>query len=193
MITKYINSKYLTLFVLVVALTAVLALGSQSWAFPGAPTSSSDHASAAEPRPALQPGVSSRPSDPGPDQERSREAEVPVSVDALINPPPKDDRIFRVGPALKLEDADSDKGRSGDRKATDNGQELDLEISKAGDPQKREAGEDAPENKWTQMELDQDGTYIFFGESAEAEESLKATEKPKLTDYGVGIGKKWHF
>ena len=43
------------------------------------------------------------------------------------------------------------------------------------------------------MDLDQKGTYLFFGEGTEADETLNGTETPAWPDYGVGIGKKWHF
>jgi hypothetical protein len=46
---------------------------------------------------------------------------------------------------------------------------------------------------WIQMDLDQNGTYLFFDESVEAEEMLNPTESHRLRDYGVGIGKRWHF
>ncbi len=114
-------------------------------------------------------------------------------VDALINPPPKNDRIFHVGPQAERADHDRTEERSGGRQLAGGSQQSDLTASATDEAQKPEVEEAAPEEKWIQMDLDQKGTYLFFGEDTETDETLNGTETPAWPDYGVGIGKKWHF
>lgn len=50
-----------------------------------------------------------------------------------------------------------------------------------------------PGDRWTYLHLDQDGTYLFLGESPPTVEQIPfADENDPLPD-GIGIGKKWRF
>ncbi len=124
------------------------------------------------------------------DKVRPQESEIDAIVEAIVNRQPIDNRLFLIGPAPASEQA----GKSGDpakrHQATDGEPSHERATTAAAET---EAEETVLEDNWVQMDLDEDGTYLFVGEDAEDDEALNDDEMLDLDNIGVGIGKKWHF
>lgn len=114
-------------------------------------------------------------------------ADADRAVDLLINPPPKNAHLFRVGRMPRPEPSGNSERPVSIPDHTASNAGTDREAGGNTHPGVSEAADD-----WIQMDLDQNGTYLFFDDSVEAEEMLNLTEPQKLLEYGVGIGKRWH-
>ncbi len=124
------------------------------------------------------------------DQGRPQANEVDRIVEAIVNRPPIDDRLFLVGPRPAPEKGGKPGGPAEELSSTDNERQPGLDASAAA---VAEAEQTVLEDNWVQMDLDRDGTYLFLGEGTEDDASLNDNEMLDLDDIGVGIGKKWHF
>lgn len=189
MITHFLNCRTILLFVMVMILAAVPAMAFQ--AAPAVPESTSErgaHHSASQ--------VDSPSKQLAADAEQGVPSATATEkiVDALISPPVKNDHIFNIGPHLDGQDHDRTTKRSRDRQPAEGIPHLDPNAPAAGHTPNKEVHEASlKEEKWIQMDLDQNGTYLFFGESTETDETQNGTDTSTWPDYGVGIGQKWHF
>ena len=66
------------------------------------------------------------------------------------------------------------------------------------DPYQIAAAEDLIQDEraasdWIELEIDKDGTYLFFGDVDDAEPALLGPPEEHILPGGIGLSKKWHF
>lgn len=130
--------------------------------------------------------------------DQTRQAHAAASgdetVERLINPRPKNEHLYHIGPAFQDDEPDAADSQTAGPNNLASAQDGD--VDKFLNSESKIAGDEvaSPEDEWIQMDIDQNGTYLLFGEGNGAEDMLlNPTEMERLFDTGVGVGKKWHF
>lgn len=116
---------------------------------------------------------------------------APEAIEVLFVITPKNRSLFQVG-RVALSD-----GKDGKR---DNGQPADLgekqkESKLAGDLHSSDAASEFldQDEGWYYMNIDQDGTYLFFGDLPDTDDMMTNGDESDFMPDGVGIGKRWRF
>jgi hypothetical protein len=98
---------------------------------------------------------------------------LPLDLDGLLDDAPKNDRLFHVGrlprPAVAK---DLPPGA-----AAVEGLNQDERLS----------------SDWIELEIDKDGTYLFFGDVDDAGPTLLGPPEEHMMPGGIGLSKKWRF
>lgn len=116
------------------------------------------------------------------------------TVDSLLNPQPKNEFLYHIGPALQEGEPHGAESRAAGQAHRASTQNIEAENGPSAESNHIEDEFAPAQDDWIQMDIDQEGTYLFFGESDDADEKLmNPTEMRGLIDSGLGIGKKWHF
>ena len=116
---------------------------------------------------------------------------APCSIDEMLSRIPKNRQLFHVGREALIEDRDEKKeddssaGVTG--KQTASAAEANINSSAATSEFL------IRDEHWYYMNIDQDGTYLFFGDMLEEDESTTGMGEDDFHLDGIGIGKKWRF
>lgn len=112
-------------------------------------------------------------------------------IDAMLSMTPKNPRLFQVGRAVISEDQDEKKENTSPPGATEKPTASDGEA--AVKPSDTDSGALLRDDNWLYMNIDKEGTYLFFGDMRDADEPLTNLDEEGLLPEGLGIGKRWWF
>lgn len=116
---------------------------------------------------------------------------VSDSIDDMVSMTPKNRQLFHVGRDALSDDLDQQKkgGSSpgATEKQTASAAVVDTNPSDAASEFLRR------DEDWYYMNIDQDGTYLFFGDMLEEDESTTGMDEDEFLPDGIGIGKRWRF
>ena len=181
--------RYFRPIALAFIMAVFLVFAVRGWAFQGEPKAASE-ASSPSSAPVSKIRTSSGELNADFDEGRPQAGDTDKIVEAIVNRQPLNERLFLIGPGPTVEKAPKSGDPAKRRHANDGAHPSDRDTSAAAET---EAAETVLEDNWVQMNLDEDGTYLFVGEGAQGDEALTDNEMLDLDDIGVGIGKKWHF
>ena len=99
--------------------------------------------------------------------------DVDLDLEALLGDTPKNERLFHVGRLPRL------AGAKDQTPAAAAAEDLIQDERAASD--------------WIELEIDKDGTYLFFGDVDDAEPALLGPPEEHILPGGIGLSKKWHF
>lgn len=127
---------------------------------------------------------------PDDDAERYRDLDA---IDAILFSKPQKPQLFQIGRHALAEDREDNienappGGTTQVGHATVDGEQVSLFNLNTESLSQDE--------RWYYMNIDQDGTYLFFGdgEMPEADEPGGNPADEELVPDGIGIGKKWYF
>ena len=111
------------------------------------------------------------------------------AMDAVLAMTPINRPLFQVGRIALLNDraGKKDKESSTGEKQVESEFELDFKSSDA------ESGLLDRDDRWYYMNIDQDGTYLFFGDAPVTDERMINGDENGFLPEGIGIGKRWLF
>jgi hypothetical protein len=103
-------------------------------------------------------------------------------IDAMLSMAPKNRELFRIGRETISDDQDEKKENA----------------YSPGVTEKQTVSDTASEillrdEHWFYMNIDKEGTYLFFGDVGDMDEPMTNMDKDDLLPDGIGIGKRWQF
>jgi hypothetical protein len=117
--------------------------------------------------------------------------DVSSPIDAMLSMTPKNPRLFQVGREAIPDDQDEKKGSTSSPGVTKKPTASDGEAAiKPSDTASEPLLQD---DHWLYMNIDNEGTYLFFGDMRDADEPLTNLDEEGLLPDGIGIGKRWWF
>jgi len=99
--------------------------------------------------------------------------DVALDVEGLLHDAPKNGRLFNVGRLPKSAAAKDQATGAADENS------LGQDERAASD--------------WIELEIDKDGTYLFFGDADDAGPAMLGPPEEHMMPGGIGLTKKWHF
>lgn len=113
------------------------------------------------------------------------------AIEALLVTAPKNRVLFHVG-RVALSAGNGGKRDNGqpanvDEKQKESKVAVDLHLSDAA------PGFIDQDEGWYYMTIDQDGTYLFFGDLPDTDDMMTNGDEDDFMPDGVGIGKRWRF
>ena len=115
------------------------------------------------------------------------------AIDAILSSKPQKPQLFQIGRHALAEDREDNIENTPPGGTTQVGQAAaDGEQVSLFNLNTESLSQD---ERWYYMNIDQDGTYLFFGdgEMPEADEPGANPADDELVPEGIGIGKKWYF
>ena len=116
---------------------------------------------------------------------------TPSSIDEMLSMTPKNRQLFHVGREALAEDRDEKKEGDSSAGATEKQTAAAAEVNINSSAATSEFL--FSDKHWYYMNIDQDGTYLFFGDMLEADELTTGMDEDDFIPHGIGIGKKWRF
>jgi len=112
-------------------------------------------------------------------------------IAAMLTMTPKNRQLFHVGRGALADDQDEKKRNGASAGAT----EKQMTTAGAADRNPSDASSEVllRDEHWYYMNIDQEGTYLFFGDMLESDESTTGMDADNFLPDGIGIGKKWRF
>jgi len=113
------------------------------------------------------------------------------AIEALLATAPKKRALFHVGRVALSPDnggkRDNGQPANVDEKQKESKVAVDLHSSDAA------SGFLDQDEGWYYMNIDQDGTYLFFGDLPDTDDMMTSGDEDNFMPDGVGIGKRWRF
>ena len=113
------------------------------------------------------------------------------AIEALLATAPKNRALFHVGRVALSPDnggkRDNGQPANVDEKQKESKVAVDLHSSGAA------SGFLDQDEGWYYMNIDQDGTYLFFGDLPDTDDMMTSGDEDNFMPDGVGIGKRWRF
>jgi len=113
------------------------------------------------------------------------------AIEALLATAPKNRALFHVGRVALSPDnggkRDNGQPANVDEKQKESKVAVDLHSSDAA------SGFLDQDEGWYYMNIDQDGTYLFFGDLPDTDDMMTSEDEDNFMPDGVGIGKRWRF
>lgn len=116
---------------------------------------------------------------------------TPYSIDEMLSMTPKNRQLFHVGREALTEDRDEKKEDDSSAGAAEKQTASAAEANT--NPSDAISEFLLRDEHWYYMNIDQDGTYLFFGDMREGDESTTGMDEDDFLPDGIGIGKKWRF
>lgn len=112
-------------------------------------------------------------------------------IEAMLSMTPKNRQLFQVGRGAIADDQDEEKKNGSSAGAT----EKQTAMTVAADRNPSDATSEVllRDEHWYYMNIDQEGTYLFFGDMLKEDESTTGMDEDDFIPDGIGIGKKWRF
>lgn len=113
------------------------------------------------------------------------------SIDVMLSRTPKNPQLFHIGPGV----IDDDQNGKAEESSSAGEAEKHLAVGLDADPDATDATSESlhRDDNWYYMNIDQDGTHLFFGDMPEVGQPSTSREEDDFLPDGIGIGKKWHF
>jgi hypothetical protein len=113
------------------------------------------------------------------------------AIEAIVATAPKNPALFHVG-RVALSAGKDGKGENGQTADLGDKQKapevaVDLHSSDAA------SGFLDQDEGWYYMRIDQDGTYLFFGDVPGMDDMMTNGDEDDVMPDGIGIGKRWRF
>jgi len=112
-------------------------------------------------------------------------------IDEMLSRTPKNRQLFHFGPDVIVNDQDGKEENDLSAGVT----EKQMAVAVDADLNASGAAFESlhRDQNWYYMNIDQDGTHLFFGDIPEVGEPTTNMDDDDYLPDGIGIGKKWHF
>ena len=112
-------------------------------------------------------------------------------IDAMLSMAPKNRELFRIGRETISDDQDEKKENAYSPGVTEKQTASDGEV--AIRPSDTASEILLRDEHWFYMNIDKEGTYLFFGDVGDMDEPMTNMDEDDLLPDGIGIGKRWQF
>lgn len=113
------------------------------------------------------------------------------SIDEMVSMTPKNLQLFHVGRDALSDHQDQQKESGSSPGAT--GKQMASAVGVDINPADAASEVLRRDEDWYYMNIDQDGTYLFFGDMPEAGDANTNLYEDDFLPDGIGIGKRWQF
>jgi hypothetical protein len=112
-------------------------------------------------------------------------------IDEMLSRTPKNPQLFHIGPGV-IDDNQNGKAEESSP-AGEAEKQLAVGLDVAPEASESTSKSLHRDDNWYYMNIDQDGTHLFFGDVPEVGEPTSGGNDDDFLPDGIGIGKKWHF
>ena len=117
--------------------------------------------------------------------------DVSSPIDAMLSMTPKNRQLFQIGREAISADQDEKKENAYSPGVTQKPTVSDGKVAiKPSDTASEILLRD---EHWYYMNIDKEGTYLFFGDVRDTDEPMTNVEDEDFLPDGIGIGKRWQF